>query len=63
MDGDGIILAFALLLAVAGAILFVFGIMPTFNGNSANMPLTVFGVALMIIGIAIGAVMGVLGRD
>jgi hypothetical protein len=58
---EGLIFIFALALALIGALLFLyFGIIPAMNGSNANMPITIFGVVLMIIGIGVSVV---LGRD
>jgi hypothetical protein len=62
LGGEAIIFLFALGLGIVGALLFVLGVLPTFEGSAANMFLTVFGVVLMIIGIGMGVVMGALGE-
>ena len=50
MGGEGAILAVGLIIGIIGAIMFVFGgIVPAINGASVNMPITVFGIILIII--------------
>ncbi len=50
MGGEGIVLAVGLIIGIIGAIMFVFGgIAPAINGATVNMPVTVFGVILIII--------------
>ena len=50
MGGESVVLAIGLLIGIIGAIMLVFGgIAPVINGAAVNMPITVFGVILIII--------------
>ena len=56
MSGEGIVLAVGMIIGIIGALMFVFGgIVPSINGAAANMPITIFGVILIIFAVAMEA--------
>jgi len=56
MSGEGIVLAVGMIIGIIGALMFVFGgIVPSINGGASNMPITIFGVILIIFAVAMEA--------
>ncbi|MGD0645849.1 MAG: hypothetical protein ABSA75_13165 [Candidatus Bathyarchaeia archaeon] len=56
MSGEGAVLALGMVIGIVGALMLVFGgIVPPMNGAEVNMPVTFFGVVLIIVAVTMEA--------